>query len=472
MLNFEQKAIDFYGEAVINKSFIQKAGFSSRSIPTYVGEWILYNFLEDGELTENSREKISLFIGKYLPQKGQKEEFKNKLLNLENVRLLDDYSVSISLKTGKRVLKIPFLDMNDGFISEEIVDKNNLLLTSGVWGVGELFYVPPVDSKYRGQVWMREFKPFQVAFVDTNYYKECRENFSINEWLDLIISSMGFNPNVYTEEQKIVLITRILPMVEPRINLVELAPKGTGKSFVYNNVSRYTRVIGGGKVSPAVMFHNLNNNTPGLVTKYDLVVLDEVQSVQGDSAGELIAGLKVYLEAGKFSRGNTEATAEAGFVMLGNITLDEKNNPIYNDEGIFKEIPNFLQETAFIDRIHGIIPGWKMSRISEDTPSSYLGFKGDFFSEILHSLRSDVYYTDYVNLNMKLENCNDLRDRKAITRLATGYLKILFPDLKLSSSEFNKYCVKPAVELRQRVRDELYKMDKEYKKVLITINEI
>ena len=165
------------------------------------------------------------------------------------------------------------------------------------------------------------------------------------------------------------------------------------------------------------------------------------------------------------------ATAEAGFVMLGNITLDEKNEPVYNDEGIFKEIPNFLQETAFIDRIHGIIPGWKMPRISKDTPSSFLGFKGDFFSEILHSLRSDVYYTDYVNLNMKIENCNDLRDRKAITRLATGYLKILFPDLKLSNSEFNKYCVKPAVELRQRVRDELYKMDKEYKRVLIKVSE-
>jgi len=469
LLSFEQKAIDFYGEAVINKSLIQKAGFSSRAIPTYVGEWILYNFLEDGELTEESRGKISTFISRFLPQKGQKEEFKNKLLNLENVKLLDDYSVSVSLKTGKRALKIPFLDMNDGFISEEIIDKNSLLLSSGVWGVGELFYIPPVDSKDKGQVWMRDFKPFQVGFVDIEYYKSCRENFSTEEWMDLIVSSMGFNPNIYSEEQKMVLITRILPMVEPRINLVELAPKGTGKSFVYNNVSRYSRVVGGGKISPAVMFHNLNTNTPGLVTKYDLVVLDEVQSVQGDSAGELIAGLKVYLEAGKFSRGNTEATAEAGFVMLGNITLDENREPVYQDQGIFKEIPNFLQETAFIDRIHGIIPGWKMQRISKDTPSSYLGFKGDFFSEILHSLRSEVHYTDYVNVNMNLKNCNDLRDRKAITRLATAYLKILFPDLALSKDEFNKFCVKPAVELRQRVRNELYKMDKEYSKVSIEV---
>ena len=471
MLQFEQIAYDYYGDVVINKSLIHKAGFSSRAIPTYVGEWILYNFLEEGELTEESRSKISTFVTWYLPQKGQKEEFKNKLLNMESVKLLDDFSVAINLKTGKRTLKIPFLDMNDAYISDNIVDDNKLLLTSGVWGVADLFYVPPSSPQEKGQVWMRDFKPFQVGSVDIEYYKECRERFTTEQWIDLIISSMGFNPTIYEYEQKNVLITRILPMVEPRINLVELAPKGTGKSFVYGNVSRYARVVGGGKVSPAVMFHHNGNNTPGLVTRYDLVVLDEVQSIQGDASGELIAGLKVYLEAGKFSRGNTEATAEAGFVMLGNITLDENHQPVYKDEGIFREIPNFLRETAFIDRLHGIIPGWYMPRISKDTPSKQLGFKGDFFSEILHNLRSEPHYTDYVNLNMQLRNCNDLRDRKAIVRLASAYLKILFPDLKLTHEEFVKYCVKPAVELRQRVRDELHKMDREYAKVNIEVVE-
>lgn len=134
MLSFEQKALDYYGDVIINKSLIHKAGFSSRAIPAYVGEWILYNFLVDGELTEESRNKISAFVNRFLPQKGQKEEVKHRLLNMENVKLLDDYSVSVNLKSGKRTLKIPFLDMNDAFISDEIVDKNNLLLSSGVWG--------------------------------------------------------------------------------------------------------------------------------------------------------------------------------------------------------------------------------------------------------------------------------------------------------------------------------------------------
>ncbi len=207
---------------------------------------------------------------------------------------------------------------------------------------------------------------------------------------------------------------------------------------------------------------------PGLITRYDVVVFDEVQSITGDSTGELVAGLKVYLESGKFSRGKTEATAEAGFVMLGNITLDADRKPISIEESIFKEIPNFLQETAFIDRIHGIIPGWGLPRVSKDTPSRSLGFKGDFFSEVLHRLRGEVRYADYVKIHMRLEGSNDLRDRKAISRLASAYLKLLFPNLQPSEQEFRAYCVEPAIELRQRVREELHKLDPEYASVKIS----
>lgn len=464
---FEEKALDYYGEVVINKSLVQQAGFTARSIPTYVGEWILFNFLEDGELTEESRKKISDFLNRFLPQKAQKEEMKNRLLNMDSVKLLDDYSVSINLKNGTRYLRIPFLDMNDAMIPPQIVEENNLLLASGVWGVGELFYVPPENENKNGNVVLRSFKPFQIGTVDIDYFIECREHFSFNEWIDLIISSMGFNPSIYSHTQKMILITRIIPFVEPRVNLIELAPKGTGKSFVYDNFSRYGRVVRGGKVTPAVMFFHQTKNTPGLIAKYDLVVLDEIQSIQTDP--ELAAGLKTYLESGKFSRGNTEATSEAGFVMLGNIPLDENRNPLYINEGLLKDIPNFLQETAFVDRLHGIIPGWHMPRVSNDTPSKMLGFKGDFLSEILHQLRGRVDYSDFVSSFMSLTNCKDLRDYKAIQRLATGYLKILFPDLKVNKEEFIEYCLKPAVELRQRVRDELNKMDPEYKKITIEI---
>ncbi len=467
-LPFEEKAVEHFAEVIINKSLIHEAGFGARAIPTYVGEWIMSRYLEDGELSDVSREKIAQFIARFLPAKGQKDTVKDILLRQEAVKLLDDYSVTVNLKSGQRQLRIPFLDINDANLTSLIVDQNALLLSSGVWGVGELFYIPPDGSdRKKGEVWMREFRPFQVGTIDLEYYIECRRHFTLDEWRDLLVSSMGFNPVIYTDRQKMLLITRMLPFAEPRVNLVELAPKGTGKSFVYDNLSRYARVLSGGRVSPAVLFHNLATNAPGLVTRYDAIVFDEVQSVAGDTAGELIAGLKVYLESGRFSRGNAEASAEAGLVMLGNISMDSNHQPLYIEQSLFKEIPNFLQETAFIDRIHGIISGWEMPRVSKETPSRSLGFKGDFFSEVLHRIRGEVRYSDYVKTNMQLDGCNDLRDRKAIGRLATAYLKLLFPDINPTPEEFRIYCVVPAVELRQRVRDELHKLDAEYSSVFI-----
>jgi len=467
--SFEQKGLDCYGEVIINKHLIHEAGFGARAIPTYVGEWILSRSIQEGHLTEGSRARIAAFLGKYLPTKGEKDEIKNRLLKLETVQLLDDFSVSVNLKTGRRNLRIPLLDINDAFITQDIVDQNELLVTSGVWGIGSLFYVPPEGPRDKGQVWMREFKPFQISSVDLDYFRECRQYFTFDEWLDLMVSSIGFNPRSQTLSQKIILITRIIPLAEPRVNLVELAPKGTGKSFVYDNLSRYARVLAGGKITPAALFHNLATHSPGLITRYDGIVLDEVQSVRGDSAGELMAGLKVYLESGRYSRGKTTGTAEASFVMLGNTSVDEDRRLVYEEVGLFREIPNFLQETAFIDRIHGMIPGWGMGRVTKDTPSRSMGFKGDFFSEILHVLRSDVHYGEYIQQEMQLVNCNDLRDRKAITRLASGFLKLLFPDMKPAEEEFTEYCVRPAVALRQRVRDELHKMDPEYEKVEIGV---
>jgi ATP-dependent Lon protease len=469
MQAFEQKALDYYGEVVINKSLIYKAGFGARSIPTYVGEWILSNFTRNGELTKESRNKIADFVSAYLPTKGQKDEVKNRLLNMETVQILDDYSVSVNLKTGFRRLRIPILDADEAYINNSIVEENELLLSSGVWGIGDLIYTPPEENKSKGQIWMRDFKPFQISNVDREYFAECRRHFTFNEWLDLLVSSMGFNTDILKTRQKMILITRIIPLIEPRVNTVELAPKGTGKSFVYDNLSRYARVVAGGKVTPAVLFHNLLKNTPGLISRYDLVVLDEVQSIRGDSAGEVIAQLKVYLESGRFSRGNTVGSAEAGFVMMGNTTVNKNRMPVHKQDGIFSEIPNFLQETAFIDRIHGLLPGWELPRVTKDTPSNFLGFKGDFFSEILHSFRSDTRFVDFVTDEMILKNCNDLRDRKAITRLATGFLKILFPDINPTKEEFIEYCVKPAVELRQRIRDELHKRDPEYSSVVIQL---
>ena len=463
MESFEQKALDIFSEIVINKSFVHKAGFGSRSIPTYVREWIISHYLEDNvELSPIAREKTAQFVQKYVPDKSQKEAVKNQLFEQMEVQLLDNFSVYVNLAKGDRYLNIPYLDDDSAFTTPQIVQDNEMLLSSGLWGVGTLYYVPKTEDNPRGQVWMREFRPFQLANLDLEYFSECRNNFTTEEWVDFLVSSMGFNHDLYSQRQKILLICRLIPIVEARYNLVELAPKGTGKSFVFENMSRYVAVRSG-NITPAVLFFNDSRKTPGLITRYDSVVIDEAQKVRPDSSGELTALLKSYLEAGVFGRGSAGSIpAEAGIVMLANIDLDQHKRPINEQIGLFRVFPNFLRETAFIDRFSGLLPGWELPRITKATPSKSIGLKGDIFGEILHKIRRDISYRDYVKTNMELSNCDDMRDSRGIEAGATGLLKIIFPNKNPSEDEFYRYCINPALELRQRVRDELCKLDREY----------
>lgn len=462
MESFEQKALDNYGSLIINKSFARKAGFGSRAIPVYVREWIVAHYVEDSpDLSDEARAKIADFVRKYVPDKGERESIKNRLYEQNDVKLLDDYSVQVNLSKGDRYLLIPFLDESKGSIPPHIVRDNEMLLSSGIWGVGTLSYAPPSDDG-PGQVLMRSFTPFQLASLDLEFFISRRRDFSTQEWIDFIINSMGFNHHIYSERQKILLISRLLPMVEPRYNLIELAPKGTGKSFVFENMSRYVTVRSGA-ISAPVLFYNDARKSPGLITRFDCVVIDEAQKVKGDRSGELTALLKSYLEAGRFGRGSAGSiSAEAGIVILANIDLDEFKRPLHEMIGLFRDFPNFLRETAFLDRFSGLLPGWDLPRVSKDTPSVCLGLKGDIFGEILHMLRGDISYRDFVKTNMELENCDDMRDSRAIESGATGMLKILFPDQQPSEEDFYKYCVNPALEMRHRVRDELCKLDREY----------
>jgi ATP-dependent Lon protease len=468
-MSFESKAKDYYGEVVINKGLMSKAGFGARAIPVYVGEWIISQFMDGDELTEGGRNEIVSTVSKYLPQKADKNTILNRLMSQEEVRLLDDFRVNVNLDRQTHDLSIPLLDVSAAMVQRDIIEDNSMLLKTGMWGLGTLRYVPP-DGKdvKKGQIWMVDFKAFQTPGVDLDYYRDSRKHFSVDEWIDLLVSSCQFNPYVHRLPQKLLLLSRIIPLVEPRVNITELAPKGTGKSFVFDNISRYAAVIPGGKLSAPALFFNSNTKQLGLIPRYDVVVVDEIQKIQTDASGEAMAALKMYLESGRYRRATGDlGSSESGFVMLGNITLGSNKMPLYESDGIFKELPHALQESAFIDRIHGLIEGWFMPRVSRNTPSMSLGFKGDFFSEVLHELRVDLRYADYVSQSLRLPQCEDMRDNKAIARLAEGYLKLLFPSLELTDKEFITYCVNPAVRMRQQIRDELSKIDQEYKWVTI-----
>lgn len=464
--SFETKARDIFGEACIDKGLFADAGMVSRSIPTFVGEWILDRHCKDGQLTAEVQDQINRFIETHLPRKEQKEAIKHRLSQGETLTVLDHFSAFIDLGNNRRYVYIPCID-EKGHIDASILDRFPSLLGGGIWGAGRLVYHPPEedDRWARGEVWLSEFKPMQVAKLDLDYYCEERSNFTLQEWRELLVNSMGSNPQAYTPAQQMLLLTRLVPIVQPRVNLIELAPKGTGKSFIFQNLSRYVRVISGGKVTAPVLFYNLASQTPGLLTQYDLVVFDEAQTIAFDNPGEVIGILKDYLESGRYTRGKQQATADAGIALLGNIPLDSAGQPAQTT--LFYNLPAFLRETAFIDRLHGIIPGWELPRVTVHTPARGLGFKADFFGEVLHALRDRGGYAEYVSAHLRVIGTDDMRDKKAIERLVTGFLRLLFPDLRPTPEEFLRYCVEPSIRLRQAVRDQLSKLDPEYKQVIL-----
>jgi len=476
MERYQEKAKEIFGEICIDKALVQKVGLE-RNLPSYVAEWIIDRYTPKGELDLEAKTKIRDFINEHLPSKRQKEFLRNKLLNGESITILDDISVSINLETGKRNLKIPSLDIYNACIEKHIVDNYPLLLCGGIWGAGKFTYHLREEDigkygnkkffgKEKGEIWLTDFKPMQIGKIDMDYYCESRSYFTFDEWRSMLINSIGYNPNAFSPSQQHLLLLRLLPVVQNRINLIELSPKGTGKSWIYINLSNYIRMVSGGKVTPAVLFYNNASNTPGLLVKHDVVVLDECQSISFENPGEVIGILKGFLEAGYFTRGKQKVTSEAGIIMLANIPIDSSGRP--QSENLFENLPEFLRETAFIDRLHGILPGWELPKFNSNMISKGTGFKADFFAEVLHLLRDRSGYLEYIKENCTIESDN-IRDKIAIWRLAAGLLKLLFPNLNVRQEELHEFCLKPALSLRQRIRNQLSFLDPEYKSIEISI---
>ncbi|GAB4190526.1 MAG: hypothetical protein OHK0022_03410 [Roseiflexaceae bacterium] len=464
--SYEEKALRLFGEVCIDKGAVQAAGFGTRSIPTFVSEWIVTRNVPAGTVDDDAKARIRAFLNRHLPTRDQKEQLKARLISGETLTILDHYSVTVDTAKNEYRLAIPCLDETRAALERHIIEDFPLLLGGGVWGVAKLQYYPPDHIRKQGQIWMVDFRPMQNARLDLDLYCECRAEFTLEEWRELLIASMGYNPDAYTPAQQMLMITRLIPLVQERINMIELAPKGTGKSFVFLNLSRYARLVSGGKVTAAALFYNNATRQPGLLSNYDLVIFDEAQSLSFDNPGEIIGVLKDYLESGSFARGGTQKIESgAGLMMLANIPLDASRQPLH--ENLFLELPDFLSETAFIDRIHGILPGWELPRIEQSFIGTGIGFKADYFGDVLHHLRHRAGYEQIVQQHNTITGTTDRRDITAIQRLAAGYCKLLFPHGQPRADEFSEYCLRPAIRLRQRVRDQLALLDPEFARITI-----
>jgi ATP-dependent Lon protease len=275
---------------------------------------------------------------------------------------------------------------------------------------------------------------------------------------------MGYDPNSFTDYEKLLLLGRLLPLVQKSMHLIELAPKATGKSYLFENISPKVRLISGGNVTPAVLFVNNASGQWGLLARFSVVTLDEVQTLKFERPEEIVGGLKGFLANGKLTRGGLHETAsDSSLVMLANIKLDSEQNPLSGDD-LVSELPSFLQETAFLDRIRGILPGWRIRKLNPSSFAETIGLKADFFGDALIALRDDLAMDqEGARLLPRISSHMYKRNAESIQIIATGMMKILFPDGQLTSEEYTKFCLEPAIEMRQLVWNQLYRRDPEYR---------
>ena len=447
-----------FGKLAIDKRRLPMSQLQKRGVPAYVGEWLLDSVVPgSGPLTPSEAAKVQQWAGRFIPSPADTNLIKNRLLDGEIVKVLTPVQVEVELtrRRQERVAKMTLLGISDAHINDTIVQQYPDLLNQGMWGVVEV-------ANTKEGVALNSFKPMQ-ATVNLGLYKEARRQFNLSEWRSLMMTSMGYSPEAFTEDEQLLLLCRLLPLVQKSMHMMELAPKGTGKSYVYENISPRVRLISGGNVSPAVLFVNNMSGQWGLLARYAVVVLDEVQTLKFEKPEEIIGGLKGFLANGRLTRGGLHETAsDCGLVLLANITLDSQQRPIM--EPLVRELPEFLQETAFLDRIRALIPGWKIRKLSGECFAQGAGLKSDFFGDALYALRDDLEHDQRIARRVQLIGSKVYkRNEDSVRSIATGLMKILFPHGELTDMELDRYCVRPAQRLRQYIWEQLQNLDAEYR---------
>jgi ATP-dependent Lon protease len=460
----DRKIQDTFKEFAIDKGLITRLGLSrdDRHIPSYVMDWVVtFAASKVGTNTARLRDAVVDFIKKHLPSKGEKETIKFRLSQNETLTILDALSVEVKLgKTPEYLATIPCIDEKKAKIDASLLRQNEGLLQSNIWGAAKICHD---DSSDQGGVRVIEFKPMQIGRISLDAFRDCRRAFTVEEWIDVLVRTMGYEPGEYSEEEKLWLLCRLIPIVQNRVNMMELAPPGSGKSFVFNNISRHVWLTAA-QISAPVLFYNRQSHTPGLLTRYDLLVLDEAQSLQFSNPGEIQAQLKGYLEQGVYARGDCAATAECGLMLLANIDIEaspagryRNGKPAYlpRHRDYIRRLPEILLESPLVDRFHGIIPGWKIPPFETTQQAQGYGLKADYFAEVCHALRSASDIAQTVRARLRLSGGK--RDCTAIERLACGLAKLLLigPD----DPRFEDFVVRPAEEMRRNVRGQLHELD-------------
>lgn len=461
MSQLDNKINQIFAGLVVRKDLV-KVVKGNAIVPTYVLEYLLgqYCATDDAETIQNGIDTVKEILRKHYVHRNEAILVRSTIKEKGRHKVIDRISVSLNDKDDVYEAEFANLGIKKVLIDPGTVKAHQKLLVGGVWCIADLEYFHTEDKSVTPWI-LASLKPIQISRVDFDSFIEARKQFTTDEWIDLLIQSIGFNPQLFAKRNKLLQLIRLIPFCERNYNLIELGPKGTGKSHVYSEFSPHGILISGGEITVPKLFVNNSSGKLGLVGYWDVVAFDEFAGKQKKVDKALVDIMKNYMANKSFSRGVETLGAEASMVFVGNT---DNNVPyMLKHSDLFDPLPEKFHDSAFLDRVHSYIPGWEVDVIRGEMFSSGFGFVVDYLAEILKTLRSHDY-SDLYNNHFSLSEEISTRDRDGINKTFSGLMKILYPQGEASEAEIEDL-LRSAIEGRKRVKDQLLRIDSTYPKV-------
>jgi ATP-dependent Lon protease len=454
MDGLDRLANEAYPGRVVRKDLVRQVKVGA-NVPVYVLEFLLgkYCASDDPAAIATGLQVVNQTLQENFIRPDESEKAKADLKRKGKHRLID--KVDVRLVASEDKFWAHLANFGDKYVNipEDIVYRYDRLLGGGAWCQIDLVYSVTADEVQKRPFYIQALKPIQVATFDLDEYATGRTQFSRDEWIDLLMRSIGLEPEHFDLRSKLLAVLRLVPMAERNYNLIELGPWGTGKSFVYRETSPNAVLISGGRVSVAQLFVNLSSGRIGLLGMWDAVAFDEVAGLEM-SDPTVVNMLKDYMESGSFARGKEEAPAEASIVLIGNTSRPHQE--LVGTSHLFADLPKAMIDPAFLDRLHYYLPGWEVPKLEQRLFTRHFGMVSDYLAEALRQLRKRTF-VQAIDQDFALGTHLSARDEKAVRKTVSGLLKILHPDGEWTHAELREY-LEFAMEGRRRVKEQLKKL--------------
>lgn len=451
----DRLAASFLNGYLVRKDLVRT--FSHQfPVPTYVVEFLLGRYCAsiDNDEIEEGLEIVQRQLKSRTVKSGEEELFKSRARENGEVKIIDLITARLDAKTDSYVATLPSLQLTDVRVGAELVGEHERMLTGGFYAEISLNYDAAIAQESKGRPFgIESLREIQLSKRDVlNVMAEARKKFSTEEWKIFLLRSVGIEPATLSERAKNAFLLRMVPYVERNYNLVELGPRGTGKSHLFQQVSPYAHLISGGKATVARMFVNNSTGQRGLVCQYDVVCFDEISGISFDQK-DGVNIMKGYMESGEFSRGKESIRADGSMVLVGNFEVDVEHQQRVSH--LFGPMPQEIRDdTAFMDRIHAYLPGWDVPKINKELLTDHFGLVSDFLSECWSQLRNQSRVSLLQN-RVFYGGALSGRDTNAVNKTVSGLLKLLYPggDTDIPEEEL-EWTVRIAMESRRRVKEQ------------------